>query len=271
MKKYQFLNPVFLVLLHVHTAVLLTNDFQNFGFSSVPNGLINKQAWILYLDFNNLATIDSSTDFFGCLSLQTLTMTNNLFEEFPFMPNIASTLRELSIGFNKIKTINSTRVQSLVKLEMVDFTDNLLTSFPDFYHPTLKSLGLTKNQFKTIPNLPYLGKNLQSLDIGSNLIQSIDISALTSYAKLIYINLALNNLTTFPNYCVGTGMFGYGIIANGNNWNCDCRLRWILLAKMVARNSGFYPQITCSSPPRFAGQDLLTLTPSQLTCDGKYT
>ena len=264
----QFCGILLLICLQVKIAVLVTNVLQNGGYTSIPNELIDKNATFLYLDFNNLTTINSSTDFFGC-QVEVLYMQYNLLDEFPFMPNIGTTLNGLYMNNNKIKSLMPARVQILQRIQMISLTSNLLTAFPDFYHQTLKIVGLSDNQLGSIPKLPILGKNLTAIYIASNSIQSLDLIALASYAKLTYMNLALNNLTTFPNYCVGTGTTSYSIVAYGNNWNCDCRLRWILTAKKVSKRSGSNPLITCSSPPHLAGKDLLILKETQLTCDGK--
>ena len=264
----QFCGILLLVCLQVKIVVLVTNVLQFGGYTSVPNELIDKNATFLYLDYNNLTIINSSTDFFGC-QVEVLYMQFNLLDEFPFMPNIATTLISVYLNRNKIKSLLPARVQILRKIQMISLTNNLLTAFPDFYHQTLKMLGLSNNQLGSIPKLSILGKNLTAIYIASNSIQSLDLIALASYAKLTYMNLALNNLTTFPNYCVGAGTTSYGIVAYGNYWNCDCRLRWILTAKKVLKQSSSYPLITCSSPPNLAGKDLLTLKQTQLTCDGK--
>ena len=268
MSNLDFLYVLLFALLqsHKHTVAQTSLTYQ--GYTSVPNKLINPNVTGLCLDGNNIATINSSTDFANLHLLLNLSLQYNKFDEIPFMPNIASSLSSLILSFNQIKKVNSTRVQVLVKLTTLDLTSNFLTTFPDFYHLSLISLFLGSNQIRTFPKLPMIGANLKQLVIEFNLIESIDISTLAQYAKLSYMNINYNNVATFPNSCFGMGSLFY-MTGRGNNWNCDCRLRWILTAKKKYEFLN-YSEIMCSNPPLLAGYYLLNLPLSQLNCDGTY-
>ena len=238
------------------------------GFTSVPNEVIDINATRLTFRYNNFSVINSPTDFKGCKFLASLDVSFNLLVEFPFLPNVASSLNVLIMNHNNIHSVNA-GLTILIKLTYLDLANNFLTVFPDFYVPNLTYLNLGANLFQTLPKLSIIGKVLFNFVMSDNPLNSVEITALAHLVNLQVLGLINTNLTTLSNSCTGTGPISYTINAVGNNWNCDCRLRWILTAKKVVRNS-MYPAIKCSYPPHLAGKMLYTLAPTQLTCDGKF-
>ena len=267
-----YIFPVFLyVLLQINeTSGVISLSLHYIGLTSVPNQLIDPNINNLYLDNNQISTINSSVDFAGFSQLTILVLDNNLLEEIPSMPNIASSLVELQLSVNRIKSVNPASVQLLSKLGKLSLARNFLTTFPDFYHPVLYYLYLDYNPMTVLPNLPILGKQLISMSISYSTLQSIDIIALAQYSALRYLGVIQTKLTTLPNYCAaGVNATFFNIGGYQTPWHCDCRLRWIFTTKKVIKNV-FYPNMYCSSPPLLAEKKLTSLSWSQLVCDGMF-
>ena len=252
---------------HVSKSATIYEEYfngQSQHYTSVPNQLFHPNVTRIDLSSNRI-TINSSIDFAGFPYLGSIALKDNLLSEVPLLPNLASSLTSLDVSFNRITSINTIALEILPNLNIITLTNNFLTDFPDFLHPQLCNININNNQLTKLPFLPSLSKQISTLEVGGNVLRSLDMSTLASYPKLSNLVINNNSLTTFPNLCA-TFRY-YNIRAYGNPWICDCRLRWMLTAKSITKNS-LYPKITCASPSNLAGKDLRFLSPNQLTCSG---
>ncbi|XP_036438494.1 uncharacterized protein LOC118816092 [Colossoma macropomum] len=146
-------------------------------------------------------------------------------------------LKRIPGGLGSIKSLqvlqlSHNRISELGPADLVGCTD-------------LKEVHLQHNLINTVhpqafKDLP----SLQVLDLSYNLLTIIPLPAY----------LSLRNLNTF-------------VAISGNRWRCDCNLktirRWLSFDNELG-NPGW--KVVCFSPPHYAGNDLLHLEESDLTC-----
>ena len=244
----------------------ISQVFKNQNFSTVPNNIIWPNVTSLDLTSNKIQVVNSTVDFFDCLQLTNLTLSKNDLTAFPHLLNLANTLTIIRLDYNRINYIEPKYLANLTKLQYLEMGNNQVTSFPDVYMPQLTFLGIKNNLLPTFPYLPIIGKKLRSFYVSGNIFNSIPISSLLVFGKLIAIGLDKLNLQTLPNWCSLPQNENITFWPSSNSWYCDCRLRWL----QTAKNFKFNPSSpTCSGPPNVAGIPIANLT-NLPSCSGLY-
>ena len=235
----------------------VVQSLSNQNFLSVPNNIIWTNVTNLDLSLNTIQAVNGTEDFLGCSKLTYLIMTKNNLTAFPHLPNIANTLTTIKVDYNRINYVEPRYLANLTKLQYLYMGNNQITSFPDVYMPSLIYLGLKYNLLPVFPYLPIIGKKLRSFYISGNKFNSIPMSSLLVFGKLIAIGLDSLNMQTLPNWCSLPQNENVALWLSFNSWYCDCRLRWLQTATNF--NYSFSPPI-CSGPSHVAGLPLANLT-----------
>lgn len=134
---------------------------------------------------NNLESIDSNW---------------GKFTEIPNDINLLTSLRDLNLYHNKIKSI-SPNIGLCNNLNMLDLTCNKLTTIPTeiCIIPNLQKLILKYNNISTIPTDIALLQNLLSLNLSHNKITIIP-TYIGLLNNLLSLTLANNHITSIPSF-----------------------------------------------------------------------
>lgn len=112
-------------------------------------------------------------------------------------------LNTLVLSHNKVSLIPDGMLAGLPNLKKVSFAHNQLKAFPVGLPSSLQELRLNDNKIPTPSTKPELPFSLTLLDIGNNLLRSLEPSlgtALSALPKLINLNLKGNPVCNEPGY-----------------------------------------------------------------------
>ncbi len=131
--------------------------------------------------------------------LQEFHLTENLLSEFPNLRN-CSNVKKLFLKNNKISYIDPGRLNALTKLEWLALASNNLHLIPDVPGPgeSMDGLGLSRNNFTSMPVLQLLGGTLTKLYIHNNDISTLAQSHLQPLRHLETLSISHNRLLQIP-------------------------------------------------------------------------
>ena len=162
-----------------------------------------------YIKAKDLVQLTSNTSLFsGLVSLHTLNLQHNLFNDFHKAPNAFTTLwslRELYLTNCRIQQIDSEIFRNLTSL-------------------TVLSLGLNSIKIiheKALQDL----QNLRTLQLNSNSISVIEKQLFSRTPNLRYLYLHDNKISTIEPFTLIPTSLNVLIIAN-NPFTCTCQLAW---------------------------------------------
>ncbi|XP_064637636.1 leucine-rich repeat-containing protein 24-like [Lineus longissimus] len=194
------------------------------------NGFVSYTS-LLFLRFKNCG-IKSITQeaFFGLNDLKTLNMEGNRLTSVPF--NIFHDLRALQHLYLSYNPIEE------------------LTEFAFLGLPLLETLSLEHCDIKKISPQAFIGLDrLKTLDLSYNRLNTLDSSMLRSLQTIH----SLSVLYIF-----------------GNQWICDCNLRWLRKwldgkdQSLILQNE--MDMLMCSGPKKLEGRDLMSISINHFAC-----
>ena len=159
-------------------------DFSDNCITEVPEELFDLEAlFLLNLARNNLKTLPAKV---ASSSVVFLTLSGNPIEELPELPQTVEVLNIANCGLREIPA----SVAALTELVELSCPNNKLKTLPAM--PSLQRVNLSKNRFKSIPDLP---PTVLKLDISMNQLKELPT---VFPPQLEYIDLAFNKITKFP-------------------------------------------------------------------------
>ncbi|XP_065353229.1 insulin-like growth factor-binding protein complex acid labile subunit [Cloeon dipterum] len=196
-------------------------DLSDNLLSRIPSFLFEDSLSITKLSFsgNNIRSL-GTYDLLGLYSIEHLDISNNFVSTVDpdTMFNIASskrnymessikaksrkqtTLRHLSMAKNKLKHLNHNIFSTLNKLEILDLSENFLTSVPNLHHlMNLRVLSLAGNQILELQSPLFSdGSNLRSVSFSNNKIHQFSPSLFTGLdSSLLHVDFSHNALAEF--------------------------------------------------------------------------
>lgn len=206
----------------------------------------------LYLDLNRIKHVQSNAFGEASKTLQSLSLTRNLIENFPFEDlNKMKKLRQLGLGYNNLTTISTNAFPASDTLESLDLSHNLIdkiepNAFSELYEVSL--IDLSRNNLKEIEsNALRVRSSYRHLAISlrANQISKIAVNAfgghhpynldlsrnkLTYLDQLIFEPLLMNDTTIYvednPFTCAGCDLYKWLIeldksyLSNLINFSC---------------------------------------------------
>ncbi|XP_032808010.1 leucine-rich glioma-inactivated protein 1 [Petromyzon marinus] len=119
------------------------------------------------------------------------------------------------------------------------------------------SFSIRDDAFKGLVKLHYLF-------IENNIIDEISRNAFRGLKTLTHLSLANNKLRSLPRD-VFKGLDAMtDVDLRGNALHCDCKMKW-LVSWLHSTNASVH-DITCASPPEFAGRSTRSLSASDFSC-----
>lgn len=235
---------------------VVTLSLNNNQIASLPATLGLNSLNSLDLSTNNLNTVND-TVFDGNTNLQTLILDHNQFKTIPVgVLQATRSLKNINFSNNLLQDLGQTAAVSNAQfLSVLDLSFNELneaslenTWLTASTTPKLSVLNLSKNEFKSVPNVSDLAnsltqlmldknsqitrinagdisnlKNLQQFSCQSCLINDMDDLAFQGLSKLNSFNLDNNALET-PRALWFDGLFSLEmVIWSANPWVCDCQ------------------------------------------------
>lgn len=145
--------------------------------------LLLKNVVFLNLGYNRIAVLPD-VSFVEMRSLKCLLLNNNKLEGIMFIRELPE-LNTLILSNNQIASIPTNAFELCTKLRKISLSlffshlicrgHNQLTEFPNVFSiPYLKELNLNSNRISSIPDAITALKHLTLLDLGNNLIESIE-------------------------------------------------------------------------------------------------
>ncbi|CAM6031452.1 unnamed protein product, partial [Sphagnum compactum] len=117
----------------------------------------------------------------------------------------------------------------------------------------VKSLDLSDNHFLKIPTVPLARlKRLEELIIGQNDFETVPEGAFFGLSNLKQELLPWKDLQTFD--------------LSENPLRCDCSIMWLKQFLTSKKRNESLNTIICTSPERFHGESLETLSPELIGC-----
>lgn len=201
---------------------------------------------ILNLAKNDLTAL-SETSFLGLTSLRQLRLDYNSFSRVPTESfQVLSELTQLDISGNKIADISTSAFEGLYNLQQLKIQRC----------PQLRSVGI--NGFSGL-------FALEVLSLSENpQLDYIDRFAFESSSKLSQVQLNGNNLVTLDANLLDWKSLSVLDIQQ-NPWRCDCQLRWVF-DSLESSAAEFTENLRCSQPEEFQSRQIVTLSPSELSC-----
>ncbi|XP_071113228.1 chondroadherin-like [Haliotis cracherodii] len=199
----------------------------------------------LYLDGNNLEILPDKA-FGGIENLEILSLSENWLKGIPF-----HTLK----GLQSLTTLNVSR-NHVVELEASGWPEDVTSRVTELYLDNMYGFNIIKH--KAFVSFPLLRK----VSIcGNKELEVIAYDAFlgnTHQIKEVYLR---DNKLGF----VASGLLPWDdlevIELEGNPWNCDCRIRWMLEGGHFKNKT-----IRCDAPEKLRGQNLIGLSPEDLRC-----
>lgn len=153
-------------------------------------------------------------------------------EEFPNFTYVTSTLEQVHFNDNKLTTIPANLLDILVKLRILSFVNNFLTSIPDVAGPgaTLRQLFMQGNQMVEFPSLKKLGRSLSTFSANDNSIKVFDPNNIgVGNQSTLEVQLERNEITSIaPMIISSTENFPtINIKLKSNPMNLDYKWSWV--------------------------------------------
>ncbi|XP_015586341.1 leucine-rich repeat-containing G-protein coupled receptor 5-like [Cephus cinctus] len=231
--------------------------------ATMPSSL--SQLEILSVEHNLISEIDTEAQF---SQLKKMDISNNAFTDFPMAK--LDKLETLDISSNKLSAIpSSLTVDNFPVLSTIFIGDNPIRElkFPGnllLRNLVVKSFNLLEkveqDAFSGIKNYP---DECLHLTISSNKkLQFIHEHSLDNL-NICSLDLSYNKLTTIPRkllYAEKTLKIHGNINVQGNPFNCDCTLQWMLsdlVKEIYVRNSTLLDDLRCATPPELADKRMV--------------
>ena len=135
------------------------------------------------------------------LSAQVLDISSNLLVSFPegILSQLQS-LQTLNVNFCLLESLPED-LGSCTSLVSLEVQDNCLEHLPNLIGnlTSLAALDLGQNNLQTLPDSMRCLGNLQELQLNNNKLSFSSTTALTSLAKLKYLDLSFNQIGSLPN------------------------------------------------------------------------
>merc|ERR1711892_1568835 len=170
---------------------------------------------------------------------------NQMMQEMP--KNLPLLTRELYVDNNNIQNVNSGMMRALVRLKLLDLSNNNIQYLEE----------------ESFPNLP----KLTNLILNNNKIQCIQGGAFKRLPNLQLINLESNNIAGLDKSVFSSLVTISTLALGGNPLHCDCRLAW-LATMMKKGNEVDVNSARCASPPHLISKSLLHVPSYNLLCTG---
>lgn len=199
----------------------------------------------LVMERNPLHLVRKDTfHFMELFALKHLDLSHCYISEIEYNAIDVPSLEYLDLSWNNLKTIHNNSFTLLHKL---------------------KTFDLSHNQLTVLDQVPYLPE-LQVWVLDNNKINKVSVSQRIHHVadnlKTIYIRN--NDLTNFGKESFPWDLPGLeGVYLDNNPINCDCQMRWAVKDKDL-RDRNF--TIPCKTPSQFRGKNLLTISPTELSC-----
>lgn len=170
--------------------------------------------------------------------LRTLDMSYLNLTEIPAATRLISKLKVLYFKGNLMSSLRESDLLCARNLQVLYIQESpILTQVDEFAFKHLKNLDelvLSRN-----PKLQYLSKDI------------FEPNGNTTLSKL---DLSYNNLTTLGNIFDDSGLSVAKLILDGNNWFCDCDLKWLSFIPIENRSL-----VYCKNPEHLRDLDLTYL------------
>ncbi|XP_034933907.1 chaoptin [Chelonus insularis] len=200
----------------------LTNGF--FGencIAEIPRVLsrFHNLVW-LNLDDNNIVDVPESS---LPKNIRTLSLNNNLLENFPISISKLAVLSWLYLRGNSIKVLELPNLKSS-SLELIDVSDNLIESirFLTSTNSTLhvKDLNVSSNKLSIIPAGAFRFAETRRIHLSFNNISFIDEDAFRGLENVLeYLNLENNDLNNVPSALATLKRITYLYLGNNDIYN----------------------------------------------------
>ena len=213
-------------------------------------------------------------------------------------------LKGVSLGRNGIKEIPRGWFKNLKSLRYLNLDENKLSRLPsrtfEGIERTIRTLYLNGNKLRKIPKeafrslrvLEFLGLSgnrirklharsfnnshtLQKLDLSRNYIDKVHYRALNGLDHIQTIDLRENHLITLDDRTFyWRYVEGKQIYLKGNDWLCNCLLKWIKTDyKKKTERSGLIADVEsmkCARPYFLEGSPIVKAALRDFTCDHDY-
>ncbi|KFU86647.1 PH domain leucine-rich repeat-containing protein phosphatase 2, partial [Chaetura pelagica] len=173
-------------------------DLSCYSLEEVPEHLFYSQD-IIYLNLRHNFMRSSGAGSLDSLcrfsQLKSLNLSHNRLGEFPVSLCEISTLTELNVSCNGLHDLPS-QIDKLLNLQTFWLDGNFLTSLPEELGSLqqLSCLGLSFNNFCELPAICEKLVLLDKLSLAGNLLETLDLAALTRMSHIKSVDLRLNNL-----------------------------------------------------------------------------
>ena len=196
---------VFLDMSYLHSRLKITSRGQFSNTSALRTLNLSRN----YLEAEDLVQFKSNRSLFsGLVSLHTLTLQLNHFDDFHQVPNAFITLwnlHELDLTDCRIQQIDSGIFRNLTSLTVLSLAANLIKIIPE----------------KAFQDL----QNLRTLKLKHNYITVIEKQLFSRTTSLQYLSLQNNQISTIDPFTLLPTSLQVLIIAN-NPFTCTCQLAW---------------------------------------------
>lgn len=225
-------------------------------FTTIENGAFERLNGLSLLDLKGAGLSNISSDTFGGLetNLRRLDISDNRLLQVPTTAlSHLTRLEELMLGQNSFETIPSNAFDGFTNLRHLDISGSL------------KLQRIETDAFAANPNL-------ETLSIASNkALSEIQPGAFSGLPHLKNINLRDNALVVISESLVKWDeLVSFDI--SDNPIVCDCNILW-LQALLNAQNTSqtAIDSVLCTAPDNVRDQQLRTLSPSVIGCNGDDT
>ena len=140
--------------------------------------------------------------FIGILNLESVTIGTTGLTTMPPLDPVKGSILFLYLFENSISFVPSFYFNGFNSLQVLNLRRNFLHIFPDVtsLSYTLVHLDFNYNRINSIPRTFYITKflHLEKLLLYSNHIPTFDYEGISSWPKLNYLELGINNITNLP-------------------------------------------------------------------------
>lgn len=205
----------------------------------------------LYLAANTISEIGNS--FHGLMELKKLNLSRNSIQCIDHRSFMGlEKLRFVDLSHNMIHLIESNSFSALPKLKMLDLSFNVFVSL----NKSLQNLDFLKIlRISSIKLQDVKSDEFQGLTRLANLsLQGNWLTSLNGYFGKLYrlnnLNISNNSLKTLSRDTFPEEISSLSLSLEMNEWECDCRLKWILEFLAHKSNFSLLDNPVCHSPRR---------------------